>query len=803
IVHNDEKKLSPRVTVEIIRRMQEQNPTIFTKRGSYDGRKNLYSSIQYPLGTNYQFEVDMPEGPSPQRVRIKWVATINPASTARYVEGKMTYDEKISTTLNACNVALRMQPIQKHPFNAKSFFTDVRPRDARWGVELWRGYFQSVRPVIGKMVVNVDISSAAFYKPGPLIGLCLEYLEASPKANPVQFLSSNRLNTRTRVALAKFLRTLRVRTTHGGNTRVRSIRSVSEQGANNLPFELNGTMISVAEYFLQETGSPLRYPNLVCVQLSKTAWLPLELCDVPPGQFYRNTLRPEQTKSMVGFSSLRPEERLRDIRNGLQTLQYSSSPYLQDFEINVDPNPMNIKGRILPTPTLLYGRNAAIQPRDGKWNMLGKSLYRPQSIQGCAIIVYSPRRFSNTDRTHLKQSLFDVTTMLGMQGMPADPPVLEKDGTGTMFASHLKEAALMCHAATGKMPNLIIAVLPDMAEDIYTRIKNAGDIKIGVATQCLRGSKCGPEKGDQQYFVNYYSPRINAKLGGINVIPKPDTVRFLTDPATPTIVIGADVHHPGPGVTNRPSYAAVVGSVDSDASKYVAVSKPQEPRVEMIQSLADMITHILKTYMRYRKDVEKNANPAPRRMLFYRDGISEGEFQQCKKKEVEQIFQACDNIGIPRPKLTFVVVGKGGCPADRKSGNAQAGLVIDRDITSPVEYDFYLQSHGGLLGTSRSSHYNVLEDQNNFMPDDLQRISFSLCHVYARSTRSVSIVSPVYYADLVCTRSKHHYDPDGAYGNLSDSVSQVSSAAGLAQAEAIMRAFQPVHPNTGHTMYFQ
>lgn len=91
-------------------------------------------------------------------------------------------------------------------------------------------------------------------------------------------------------------------------------------------------------------------------------------------------------------------------------------------------------------------------------------------------------------------------------------------------------------------------------------------------------------------LTQYYSPRINAKLGGINVIPKPDTVRFLTDPATPTIVIGADVHHPGPGVTNRPSYAAVVGSVDSDASKYVAVSKPQEPRKEMILNLTEMIT---------------------------------------------------------------------------------------------------------------------------------------------------------------------------------------------------------------------
>lgn len=50
-------------------------------------------------------------------------------------------------------------------------------------------------------------------------------------------------------------------------------------------------------------------------------------------------------------------------------------------------------------------------------------------------------------------------------------------------------------------------------------------------------------------------------------------------------------------------------------------------------------------------------------------------------------------------------------PGDKdRSGNAPAGLVIDRDIGHPVEFDYYLQSQAGLLGTSRSSHYSVLYD---------------------------------------------------------------------------------------------
>lgn len=44
---------------------------------------------------------------------------------------------------------------------------------------------------------------------------------------------------------------------------------------------------------------------------------------------------------------------------------------------------------------------------------------------------------------------------------------------------------------------------------------------------------------------------------------------------------------------------------------------------------------------------------------------------------------------------------------DDRSGNCPAGSVIDRDITHPTEFDFILQSHAGILGTSRPGHYSV------------------------------------------------------------------------------------------------
>jgi eukaryotic translation initiation factor 2C len=51
---------------------------------------------------------------------------------------------------------------------------------------------------------------------------------------------------------------------------------------------------------------------------------------------------------------------------------------------------------------------------------------------------------------------------------------------------------------------------------------------------------------------------------------------------------GADVIHPAPGSVGRPSFTSLVGNVDGDVAKYVAASRVQTSRQEMIDDLEDM-----------------------------------------------------------------------------------------------------------------------------------------------------------------------------------------------------------------------
>lgn len=52
--------------------------------------------------------------------------------------------------------------------------------------------------------------------------------------------------------------------------------------------------------------------------------------------------------------------------------------------------------------------------------------------------------------------------------------------------------------------------------------------------------------------------------------------------------VGADVIHPAPGSEGRPSFTALVGSVDSNNAKYVATCRVQTSRKEIIEELKEM-----------------------------------------------------------------------------------------------------------------------------------------------------------------------------------------------------------------------
>ncbi|KAL6557384.1 argonaute 5 [Orobanche minor] len=266
-----------------------------------------------------------------------------------------------------------------------------------------------------------------------------------------------------------------------------------------------------------------------------------------------------------------------------------------------------------------------------------------------------------------------------------------------------------------------------------------------------------------QSLMNENTANSFIRVGGRNTVLEQALTRRLPILCErPTIVFGADVTHPQPGEDSSPSIAAVVASMDwPELTKYIGLVSAQPHREEIIQDLYNvkqdakrgvvhggMIReHLIAFY--------KSTGHKPHWIIFYRDGVSEGQFSQVLLHEMDAIRKACLSIEAGyMPKVTFVVVQKrhhtrwfpsnhGDRRTTDKSGNILPSTVVDTKICHPHEFDFYLCSHAGIQGTSRPAHYHALFDEIGFTADQLQILTNCLCYTYARCTRSVSIAETI------------------------------------------------------------
>nr|XP_014354023.1 PREDICTED: protein argonaute-2 [Latimeria chalumnae] len=433
---------------------------------------------------------------------------------------------------------------------------------------------------------------------------------------------------------------------------------------------------------------------------------------------------------------------------------------------------------------------AVATPVQGVWDMRNKQFHTGIEIKVWAIACFAPQRqCTEALLKSFTEQLRKISRDAGMpiQGQPCFCKYAQgADSVEPMFR-HLKNA----YAAL----QLVVVILPGKTP-VYAEVKRVGDTVLGMATQCVQVKNV--QRTTPQTLSNLCL-KINVKLGGVNNILLPQGRPSVFQ--QPVIFLGADVTHPPAGDGKKPSIAAVVGSMDAHPNRYCATVRVQQHRQEIIQDLAAMVRELLIQFY-------KSTRFKPTRIIFYRDGVSEGQFQQVLHHELLAIREACIKLEKDyQPGITFIVVQKRHhtrlfC-TDRnervgKSGNIPAGTTVDTKITHPSEFDFYLCSHAGIQGTSRPSHYHVLWDDNRFSSDELQILTYQLCHTYVRCTRSVSIPAPAYYAHLVAFRARYHLvdkEHDSAEG------SHTSGQSNGRDQQALAKAVQ-VHQDTMRTMYF-
>ncbi|GBC00859.1 hypothetical protein RclHR1_00040010 [Rhizophagus clarus] len=768
---------------------QNQGGALGDARPVFDGGKTMLAHKLLPFGQDASFNVRMGEARDFRIILRRVGQDINMNELIQFLNARSPMTNNCQMAMMALEIIFGHKASTEYPTVGRSFYVPHGAHPITGGAEIWQGYYKSARPARGRMYLNIDLSATAFYEGGPLVQMITKILG---RRSPDDL--HRGLSDRDRQNVEKIIRGLKIRDNHRSEIR-RSFKvmRLTPTSASQTKFQKDGNTIDVRHYFQVTYNRRLLYPFLPCVVVRGNVCLPIEVCDVEQGQRHIRKLNKRQTEEMMTFTRQNPTVRANKIRDGSNNLlNYRGDEYLRQFGIEVSNEMAVVEARVLTPPTIQYhpsSRENRFRPTGGAWNLRDKRLATGATLGSWAVLA-----FLNSDvlPDHVIiafiRELVNTCQDTGMNVPNRNPPILRANPQGNIEES-LKQAWLRAGNTAKAQPQLILCILPNTGVPLYAEIKRVSDTVIGVATQCVQSQHVRNAK--RQYCANVCL-KINVKLGGMNSFIDPTQIPFISD--KPTIVMGADVTHPapGPGSEGRPSFASLCASMDARASRYAASIRVQTGRAEIIADLANMVKELLKTFY-------QTCGRKPERILFYRDGVSESQFQSVLRHEINAVRAACQALEASyKPLITFVIVQKRHharfFPIDRRdsdrTGNCPPGTVVDSRITHPFEFDFYLQSHAGLLGTCRPAHYHVLFDENNFNADSLQTLTYNLCYIYARCTRSVSLVPPVYYAHLVSTRAKLH-----ARDLYSDTESSEEGTGGAT-------TFGVVKPELQRVMYF-
>ncbi|KAL7241436.1 hypothetical protein ACSBR1_014097 [Camellia fascicularis] len=729
---------------------------------AYDGDKNIFSAVELPTE---KFKVKFSDGEGMKcvsyAVTIKEVKKLRFGKLKDYLSGKiMSIPRDI---LQGMDLVMKENPSRERIPVGQSFYptTSNKDDDLDGGVTASKGFQHSLKPTSQGLALCLDYSVLAFHKRLPVIDFLKEHVWGFKQVNDMRRLRREVINALTG---------LKVRVTHRATNQKYIIVGLTDQNTRNISFDVEDReekappkRVSLVEYFREKYNKEIKHKDIPCLDLgenNRINYVPMEFCILVEGQrFPREHLSRDGTILLKNMSLVPPKDRMNTI---CEMVQADDGPcggnIAQNFGIQVNKNMTKVEGRVIGPPQLKFGASngmvnvVRVDKEKCQWNLVGKSVVDGKPVKRWALLD-----FSSSDRFKLDHGKFvlNLTNRCQQLGIHMEHPLVYRP-TGMRQLSDITKLRSLLESviseANGRCQGRlqIIVCVMTRIDPGYKYLKWLSETQIGIITQCCLFNHAN--NANDRYFANL-ALKINAKLGGSNVELIEPLPRFEGEGHV--MFVGADVNHPGARNSTCPSIAAVVATVNwPAANRYAARVCPQYHRSEKILNFGTMCLELIQAYARINK-------VKPQRIVVFRDGVSEGQFDMVLNEELFDLKKAIYEEHY-RPTITLVVAQKRHqtrlFPEKMKdggsTGNVPPGTVVDKKITHPFEFDFYLCSHYGSLGTSKPTHYYVLWDEHNFTSDQLQKLIYDLCFTFARCTKPVSLVPPVYYADLVAYRGR-------------------------------------------------
>ncbi|WVQ69266.1 uncharacterized protein L199_007483 [Kwoniella botswanensis] len=779
---------------------------------AFDRERNFYTIFKLPLSgavANFKVELKDEEGQAPTQggrqnrvfnVKVQFAREIDLNVLLSYCQGQAFDPETrdmVAMGKAAINTLLRQDLygrfVPKGGQGRRFFALDDAVPMSGAGLVL-NGFIQSFIPSqSGLPAVQLDTAYGPFFRSGDLLGIVTEIFmgdgngsgrrggrgaRGGPRGRggfgPGLGNSSARLadilsRRYSHEKLKKLFWGAKYTLTYRTTTRPCKIEGFTAETAAQIRFEING----------HNSSQKKMHPDLPMIVTGKDRGrklIPMEFVQLEEFNGIPFTaVSSNQTAEMIKVAAKAPDHRRKQIMGWRGKLDYSRLPRIRDWCLEVSPNMMKLQARILDPPKVNY-KGKAVTPINGAWNLNDNKFVKANVPLSAWSILCFDRSLDDGGLRSVMGKLMSTLSRNDCNVQGREPPIHRRDLTN-LLASLSAAANLASKYGGNVYPQLIVIVVPFKESGLYQAIKRiaTNELTKPVVTQIMLSAKF--EQGLSMYLSNL-SMKIDSKLRGVtHAVPIPISIDKTT------MLIGADVTHPPPAGKDKalqPSIAVSVAAVNGDNNMFRPCIRVQPGRREMIDDLTSMMKDHIKLF-------ETRTGSKPKKILFFRDGVSEGQYDLCATIEMDRVRQAFKELD-PKynPKITLIICAKrhhmrffADVRRDTdKTGNLLAGTVVDTDVTHPFAFDFYLQSHAGLQGTARPTHYVVVIDENN-VRFVMQGLCNDLCYSYARSSRAVSLVPVVYYADLIAWKARDFvYPPE----DTSDTASVVTGSSVTVQA---------------------
>ena len=566
------------------------------------------------------------------------------------------------------------------------------------------------------------------------------------------------------------------------------IVAISDKNANT--YIIPDANISVFEYF-KSKGIILRHPNdlLVCVNKKRMTFYPPELLKIAPNNPYE---KPCPDINMIrNETCLRPRDRLNHIKQLLNNDLFQIDP---NSDIQSTHDLLQIPARFINPCDVLF-KQGSKQVR-GKVDTRNELFDKPCAIQSTCIINFASKCAYNQIKQHLITNLQRTSHSHGIQ-FPNNPPFVEylvnPNSAYFDFEQGVEDAIQQAYDLALKTysvpPTIFICITPSSTCHVYNHVKRLLETTPVfpelVMSQFVLADKFQEQRGRVTVNAQYCSNlllKMNEKLsyatGGNTCAWRLSGKDLLILINKPSMILGIDVSHGDEQRSHdkQTSVATFVGSVDPRFSDYRHVYKHC-----LGEDTSAVITECMVQMFNLFKEQSKCY---PDKLVVYRDGLSEGQFQSIGSKEIMGIRAAATELGFELELLFISCIKRhntrffsGDGKNIGRSGNLKSGLVIDKQVTGKY-FEFYMQSHEGLQGTAIPTRYVVLHDDLKLSGDDVQQFTLNLCCTLQRSAASCSIPAVIKMADLFAERIMRY------------EKTEVCSGAGIVlHSDLVKRAF--------------